>query len=148
MQEEVGHLGIFVSGKVAKKEERRSRRCSSRSRRCLRAVRDGNRGKEGRNGKPSYEVSLIELRLEDVVTRLNRFNVPTKSPSRRQTSSRNSIKAVRALWAADCEAFANEYGAKLSREFHPLRFQRWAFSDLNPMAVMAGAGRAGRQGPA
>ena len=30
------------------------------------------------------------------------------------------------------KAFANEYGAKLSREFHPLRFQRWAFSDLNP----------------
>jgi hypothetical protein len=30
------------------------------------------------------------------------------------------------------QAVANEYGAKLSREFHPLRFQRWAMSDLNP----------------
>lgn len=28
--------------------------------------------------------------------------------------------------------FANEYGARLAREFHPMRFQRWACSDLNP----------------
>jgi hypothetical protein len=27
---------------------------------------------------------------------------------------------------------ANDYSAKLGREFHPLRFQRWAISDLNP----------------
>ena len=30
------------------------------------------------------------------------------------------------------QAMSNEYSAKLSREFHPLRFQRWAISDLNP----------------
>ena len=30
------------------------------------------------------------------------------------------------------QGFANEYGAKLARLFHPLRLQRWAFSDLNP----------------
>jgi hypothetical protein len=30
------------------------------------------------------------------------------------------------------QAMSNEYAAKLSRAFHPLRFQRWAFSDLNP----------------
>jgi hypothetical protein len=30
------------------------------------------------------------------------------------------------------EALANEYAAKLSRDFHPLRWQRWAISDLNP----------------
>ena len=27
---------------------------------------------------------------------------------------------------------ANEFTAKLRRQFHPLRFQRWALSDLNP----------------
>jgi hypothetical protein len=27
---------------------------------------------------------------------------------------------------------SNEFSAKLSREVHPLRFQRWAISDLNP----------------
>jgi hypothetical protein len=29
-------------------------------------------------------------------------------------------------------ATSNGVGAKMMREFHPLRFQRWAFSDLNP----------------
>jgi hypothetical protein len=27
---------------------------------------------------------------------------------------------------------SNQAGAKLRRQFHPLRFQRWSFSDLNP----------------
>ena len=29
------------------------------------------------------------------------------------------------------ETFANEYGARLARDFHPLRVQRCIFSDLN-----------------
>jgi hypothetical protein len=33
---------------------------------------------------------------------------------------------------------ANEFAAKLGREFHPLRFQRWAFSDLNPWLAWLG----------
>ena len=44
---------------------------------------------------------------------------------------------------------ANEFSAKLSRQFHPLRFQRWAFSDLNPwlgwLAPAAQVVRAQRQ---
>jgi hypothetical protein len=44
---------------------------------------------------------------------------------------------------------SNEYTAKLGREFHPLRFQRWAFSDLNPwlawLKPAAGMVQAGRQ---
>jgi hypothetical protein len=30
------------------------------------------------------------------------------------------------------QELSNEYTAKLGRDFHPLRFQRWAMSDLNP----------------
>ena len=47
------------------------------------------------------------------------------------------------------QALSNEYGAKLSREFHPLRLQRWAISDLNPglwwLAPTAEAVKAQRQ---
>jgi hypothetical protein len=47
------------------------------------------------------------------------------------------------------QALANEYSAKLAREFHPLRFQRWAMSDLNPwcwwLAPAAQAVKAQRQ---
>ena len=30
------------------------------------------------------------------------------------------------------QSLGNEFTAKVARQFHPLRFQRWAFSDLNP----------------
>ncbi|MGB5775972.1 MAG: DUF3141 domain-containing protein, partial [Sedimenticolaceae bacterium] len=30
------------------------------------------------------------------------------------------------------QSMSNEFSAKLGRDFHPLRFQRWAISDLNP----------------
>ena len=30
------------------------------------------------------------------------------------------------------QALSTEFGARLARAFHPLRFQRWAVSDLNP----------------
>src|SRR4030095_10692422 len=36
------------------------------------------------------------------------------------------------------QSFANEYGAKLSRLFHPLRLQRWALCDLNPSLCWLG----------
>jgi poly(3-hydroxyalkanoate) synthetase len=52
MHEDVGHLGIFVSGKVAKKEERKSRRCWSRSRRCRRAYGMQIAEQKGAGGKP------------------------------------------------------------------------------------------------
>jgi hypothetical protein len=47
------------------------------------------------------------------------------------------------------QALSNEYEAKLARAFHPLRLQRWAFSDLNPwlwwLAPTAQAVKAERQ---
>jgi hypothetical protein len=47
------------------------------------------------------------------------------------------------------QALSNEYAAKLSRVFHPLRLQRWAISDLSPwlwwLAPAAQAVKAQRQ---
>ena len=36
------------------------------------------------------------------------------------------------------QSMGNEVSAKLSRQFHPLRFQRWAVSDLNPWLAWLG----------
>jgi hypothetical protein len=36
------------------------------------------------------------------------------------------------------QSLGNEFTAKLGRQFHPLRFQRWAFSDLNPWLAWLG----------
>src|SRR5262249_50685117 len=36
------------------------------------------------------------------------------------------------------QSMSNEFTAKLRRQFHPLRFQRWAISDLNPWLAWLG----------
>ena len=46
------------------------------------------------------------------------------------------------------QAMSNEYTAKLQRQFHPLRMQRWAFSDLNPWRCGGSARRRDGQGSA
>ena len=73
MQEEVGHLGIFVSGKVAQKEYTQIVSVMK----SIELLAPGLYGMEIRNravagGEPEYEVEFHELRLEDVAARLNR----------------------------------------------------------------------------
>jgi pimeloyl-ACP methyl ester carboxylesterase len=134
MQEEVGHLGIFVSGKVAKKEGTQIASVLK----SIEALPPGLYGmqiaeKKDAGGKAVYEVNLVELRLEDVVTRLNRFKRVDEQPfEAAKVVSEFNQRAYELFGRPLVKALANEYGAKLSREFHPLRFQRWAFSDLNP----------------
>ncbi len=134
MQEEVGHLGIFVSGKVARKEGTQIASVLK----SIEALPPGLYGMQiaentDSAGKTAYEVTLVELRLEDVVGRLNRFNRVDEKPfeAARVVADFNQ-RAYELFGRPLVKALANDYGAKLSREFHPLRFQRWAFSDLNP----------------
>ena len=100
--------------------------------------------------RPEYEVNLIEMRLEDIVGRLNRFKrVDERAFEAVRVVSEFNQRAYELFGRPLVQAFADEYGAKLSREFHPLRFQRWAFSDLNPflgwLAPTAQAVKAQRQ---
>jgi hypothetical protein len=134
MQEEVGHLGIFVSGKVARKEGTQIASVLK----SIEALPPGLYGmriaeKRGSNGKTTYEVSLEELRLEDIVARLNRFQRVDEKPfEAAKVVAEFNQRAYELFGRPLVRMFANEYGARLAREFHPLRFQRWACSDLNP----------------
>lgn len=134
MQEEVGHLGIFVSGKVARKEGTQIASVLK----SIEALPPGLYGmqiaeKKDSGSKTAYEVNLVELRLEDVVTRLNRFKRVDEKPfEAAKVVAEFNQRAYELFGRPLVKALANEYGAKLAREFHPLRFQRWAFSDLNP----------------
>jgi pimeloyl-ACP methyl ester carboxylesterase len=151
MQEEVGHLGIFVSGKVAKKEGTQIASVLK----SIEALPPGLYGmqiteKKDAGGKTAYEVNLVELRLEEVGARLNRFKRVDEKPfEAAKVVSEFNQRAYEIFGRPLVKALANEYGAKLSREFHPLRFQRWAFSDLNPflswLAPAAQAVKAQRQ---
>lgn len=135
MHEQVGHLGIFVSGKVARKEGTQIASVLK----SIEALPPGLYGmriaeqEDAGIGRTAYEVSFVELRLEDISARLNRFNRADERPfEAAHAVSEFNQRAYELFGRPVVETLANEYGAKLSREFHPLRFQRWAFSDLNP----------------
>jgi hypothetical protein len=86
----------------------------------------------GSNGKSKYEVTIEERRLED----LKRANKIERRDERAfevvaEMSAFNE-KAYSLFARPIVRSIVSEQAAELSRSFHPLRFQRWAFSDLNP----------------
>src|SRR4030095_3877641 len=133
MHEDIGHLGIFVSGKVAKKEHAQIVSVLK----SIEALPPGLYGMQiaeaNDGGKPTYDVTFVELRLEDVIKRMNRFEREDERPFAAVNAiSEFNQRAYELFGQPLVKAHANEYGAKLSRVLHPLRAQRWAFSDLNP----------------
>jgi pimeloyl-ACP methyl ester carboxylesterase len=134
MHRDIGHLGIFVAGKVAKKEHAQIVSVLK----SIEALPPGLYGMEiaeqpGSGREVAYDVRLVELRLEDVATRLNRFKREDERPFEAMNEiSEFNQRAYELFGRPLVQAMSNEYGAKLARLLHPLRLQRWAFSDLNP----------------
>ena len=151
MHEDIGHLGIFVSGKVAKKEHAQIVSVLQ----SIEALPPGLYGMEHQprrrddNGEPSYDVSFDELQLEDVVKRLNRFEREDEKPfeavERGLGVQPARLRAVRPPAGAGAR---DRRGRAAARIFHPLRLQRWAASDLNPLHVVARPGGAAGEGAA
>jgi hypothetical protein len=134
VHEDVGHLGIFVSGRVAKKEHRQIVSVLE----SIETLPPGLYGmkiaeRKGADGAVTYDVSFEERRLEDVVARLNKFERGDEKPFEAVAAiSEFNQRAYELFVQPFVQATANDYTAKLRRQFHPLRFQRWAMSDLNP----------------
>jgi hypothetical protein len=83
-------------------------------------------------GKNGYTVSFTERRLEEITERLNRFKRADEKAFESVTAVSDFNQRAYELFARPLvQALATEEGGKLSRELHPLRFQRWAFSDRN-----------------
>ena len=151
LHQDTGHLGIFVSGKVAKKEHAQIVSVLK----SIETLPPGLYGmeiseKKAAGGKVSYEVNFVERRLEEIVARINRFAREDEKPF-------GAVKAISEFNQSAYELFAqplvqslsNEFTAKLGRDLHPLRVERWALSDLNPFLAwvkpVADAVRASRQ---
>src|SRR4029453_5190624 len=127
MHEDIGHLGIFVSGKVAKKEHTQIVSVLQ-SIEALPPGLYGMRIDEGRddNGEPSHDVSFEELQLEDIAKRLNRFEREDEQPFEAANAvSEFNQRAYELFGRPLVQALATEEGAQLQRIFHPLRWQRW-----------------------
>jgi pimeloyl-ACP methyl ester carboxylesterase len=150
LHKDVGHLGIFVSGKVAKKEHAQIVEVLKH----VEALRPGLylmeiHEEKGPDGKPGYDVTIEERRLEDL-RRLNRFERHDEKPFDVVADvSALSERAYSLFVRPFVRPLVNEGMAELGRAFHPLRWQRWAFSDLNPfvwpLPALASLAKAGRR---
>ncbi|KXU83876.1 poly(3-hydroxybutyrate) depolymerase [Paraburkholderia monticola] len=151
MDEDAGHLGVFVSGKVAKKEH-------AQIVNVLEAIETLAPGLyamlidevNGADGKVVYEVTFVEHRLEEIAQRFNRFRREDEKPFEAVAElSEFNQRAYELLVQPYVQRTSNETTARFLRDFHPLRFQRWAFSDLNPwlawLRPAANAAKANRQ---
>src|SRR3974390_2655601 len=81
VHQDVGHLGIFVSGKVARKEHAQIVNVLE----CVEALPPGLYAMhitelKGADGRPAYQVDFEERQLEEVVQRLNRFQRADEQP--------------------------------------------------------------------
>ena len=139
LHQNVGHLGIFVSGKVAKKEHAQIIEVM-KSIELLPPGLYGMHITERRTGgKAQYEVDFHEVRLEDIMKRLNRLERADEKPFEAVAAvSELAQRAYEMFGQPLVQAMSSDFTAKLAREFHPLRLQRWAFSDLNPWLAWLG----------
>ncbi len=149
LQEDVGHLGIFVSGKVAQKEHTEIIEALD----YIELLRPGlylmELEETSGKGKDKYLSSFREVRLEDL-RRFNRLERRDEKPFEvvADVSAMNE-KAYMLYGRPLVRSMVNETTAKLGRMLHPLRVQHWFFSDLNPMmwplSAMASSIKAGRK---
>jgi hypothetical protein len=67
------------------------------------------------------------------MAKLNRFERADEKPFQAvEAVSEFNQRAYELFLQPIVQSMSNEFTAKLSRQFHPLRVQRWALSDLNP----------------
>jgi len=134
LHQDVGHLGIFVSGQVAKKEH-------AQIVEVLNYIQHLPPGLYGMhieehpqpNGETTYEVTLTERKVEDLRALQKYDRVDEKPFEAVAALSELSERAYSLLARPFVRQMTPEWFAKALRDFHPLRVQYWALSDKNPL---------------
>ncbi len=150
LHEDIGHLGIFVSGAVAKKEH-------AQIVELLRQIQQLPPGLYGmdirevrtRSGAIAYDVTIVERNLEDLRKMQKHERVDEKPFEAVAALSELTERAYELLARPLVRQWAPEWLAKVLRDFHPLRVERWVISDRNPLLwalpYAASAARNGRK---
>jgi pimeloyl-ACP methyl ester carboxylesterase len=130
LHQDVGHLGIFVSGKVAKKEHAQLVSVLNE----IEMLPPGLYGMHiTGDAATQYTVEFRELRLEEVSARLNRLQRVDEKPFDAVAAISDFTQRAYELFAQPLvQSMSNEMSARMLRQFHPLRVQNWALSHLNP----------------
>ncbi|HET6488591.1 MAG TPA: DUF3141 domain-containing protein [Syntrophales bacterium] len=133
VQEDVGHLGIFVSGKIAQKEHTEIIEALDYIERLRPGLYVMELEETSGTGKDKYLSSFREVRLEDMRS-LNRLERRDEKPFEvvAEVSLLNE-KAYSLFGRPIVKSLVNEKTAELGRNLHPLRVQRWLLSDINPL---------------
>ena len=134
IHEDIGHLGIFVSGKVAKKEHAQIFEVLKH----IQALPPGLYGMEiheiqHADGEMSYDVTIHERSLE-ALRKLQKFDRVDEKPFEAVAAlSELTERAYELLVRPAVRDAVPEWAARVLREWHPLRAQRWMLSDRNPL---------------
>jgi pimeloyl-ACP methyl ester carboxylesterase len=133
MHQDIGHLGIFVSGKVAQKEHTEIVELIDQISMLVPGLyaMEIKESKDA-SGKPVYDVDLKEISLDEI-TCIDRDGRMDELPFKAVKSVSDFNELVYTIFGRPMvRAFVNDQTAWFSRMFHPLRLQRWAFSSGNP----------------
>jgi pimeloyl-ACP methyl ester carboxylesterase len=140
VHESAGHLAIFVSGKVAKKEYTQIVSVLQTIERLppgLYAMQIQEH--KGEEGKVEYEVEFHERRLEDIAAQLNRFQRVDEKPFEAvEAISEFNQRAYELFAQPVVQTLSSDWSALTLRRLHPLRVQHWAISDMNPWFAWLG----------
>ncbi len=130
---EIGHLGIFVSGKVAKKEHQEIIGSVDLFDRLSPGLYEMIiEEKETEQGITDYNVRYEERAFDDILA-LDDGQEDEKAFGVVARISERNMQAYRTLLQPMVRLYSNELTAFMLRWLHPQRMTRYGFSDLNPM---------------
>ncbi len=149
LQEDVGHLGIFVSGKVARKEHTKIAGALNYIERLRPGLYVMEIEETSRKGKDKYISTFREVPLEEL-RQLNHLERRDEKPFEAVAEVSVMNEKVYTLFGRPLvKNMVNKTTARTGRMLHPLRAQRWFISNINPavwpVAAMAPAVRAYRK---
>ena len=133
LHKNIGHLGIFVSGKVATKEHAQIVEVLE----SIESLPPGLYGMQidevNDGGKVQYSVSFVERQLEEIAERFNRFERKDEEPFEAVAEMSEFNQKAYELFAQPLvQAMSNETTAEIGRRLNPMRLEQGVPSDRNP----------------
>lgn len=135
LHDTIGHLGIFTSSKINRKEHKEIIGCVD----AIEFLAPGLYEmiiKEGPS-KPwlnDHEVEFVERSMEDILHMGDGFEDEQAFSSVSAVSKLND-KLYQDYLSPWVRIFSTDFSAEFLKQTHPLRFQRYGFSDLNPFMI-------------
>ena len=145
----VGHLGIFVSGKVAVKEHRQIVSLVDHIERLAPGLYEMILRQKGTRENPEYEIVLENREIADIIAADRDSREDEAEFEVVANLSEINARMYDAYGSPLVRALVNETSAEAARQMHPSRSVHYWFSDRNPwlrgVATLADQARAGRR---